>query len=98
RLRRRLAAAAGREIARLSDAALRDSLTGLRNHRCFQEDVRSRLDHDSALHALLIDMDGLKGVNDKLGHQIGDERICQLAAALASACSSVDAHAYRIGG
>jgi diguanylate cyclase (GGDEF)-like protein len=98
RLRRRLAAAAGREIARLSDAALRDSLTGLRNHRCFQEDIRRALEHDSAVHALLVDMDGLKRVNDKLGHQIGDERICQLATALADSCSGVDAHAYRIGG
>jgi diguanylate cyclase (GGDEF)-like protein len=98
RLRRRLAAAAGREIARLSDAALRDSLTSLRNHRCFQEDIRRSLEHDSAVHALLVDMDGLKRVNDKLGHQIGDERICQLATALADSCSGVDARAYRIGG
>lgn len=98
RLRRKLAAAAGREIARLSDAALRDSLTGLRNHRCFQEDIRRSLEHDSAVHALLVDMDGLKRVNDKLGHQIGDERICQLATALADSCSGVDARAYRIGG
>jgi diguanylate cyclase (GGDEF)-like protein len=98
RLRRRLAAAAVREIARLNDVALRDSLTGLRNHRCFQEDIRRSLEHDNSLHALLIDMDGLKRVNDKLGHQIGDERICQLATALADSCSGVDAHAYRIGG
>jgi diguanylate cyclase (GGDEF)-like protein len=98
RLRRRLTAAAGREIARLSDAALRDSLTGLRNHRCFQEDIRRSLERDSGVHALLVDMDGLKRVNDKLGHQIGDERICQLATALADSCSGVDARAYRIGG
>ena len=98
RLRRRLAEANRREIGRLRDAALRDSLTGLRNHRCFQEDVRRSLASDSGLHALLVDMDGLKAVNDGLGHQVGDERICQLATALTTACAGIEAVPYRIGG
>ena len=98
RLRRRLAEANRREIGHLRDAALRDSLTGLRNHRCFQEDIRRSLAGDSGLHALLVDMDGLKAINDGLGHQVGDERICQLAAALATACAGIDAMPYRIGG
>ncbi len=98
RLRRRLADVHRREIGRLRDAALRDSLTGLRNHRCFQEDIRRSLAADAGLHALLIDMDGLKAINDGLGHQAGDERICQLAAALATACTGIDAVPYRIGG
>jgi diguanylate cyclase (GGDEF)-like protein len=98
RLRRRLAEANRREIGRLRDAALRDSLTGLRNHRCFQEDIRRSLARDSGLHALLIDMDGLKAVNDGLGHQAGDERICQLAAALTVACAGIEALPYRVGG
>jgi diguanylate cyclase (GGDEF)-like protein len=98
RLRRRLAEVNGREIERLRDAALRDSLTGLRNHRCFKEDIRRPLSSDSGLHALLVDMDGLKAINDGLGHQAGDERICRLAAALTVACAGIEAESYRIGG
>src|SRR3990172_8967422 len=61
---------------RAKELAIRDSLTGLYNHRYFQE----RLDHEIArsdrflekLSLILIDVDNLKLLNDKYGHQAGD--------------------------
>lgn len=75
---------------RLRDQALTDGLTGLPNHRCFQERldaeiVRARRAGDS-LALLLLDMDGFKAVNDIHGHQAGDLVLRHVAAALAACC------------
>jgi len=96
-LRRRLAEVHRREVERLRLAALRDSLTGLRNHRSFQEDLRLAISERRVEHLLVVDLDGLKATNDDHGHKAGDEMIVKLAEALeavASRCGS----AYRIGG
>ncbi|MEF9476011.1 MAG: sensor domain-containing diguanylate cyclase [Candidatus Mariimomonas ferrooxydans] len=61
------------EIVQLSKT---DGLTGLKNHRTFQEDLENeikrarRLNKNFAL--LLIDIDYFKGLNDTYGHQEGD--------------------------
>jgi diguanylate cyclase (GGDEF)-like protein len=60
-----------------------DSLTGLLNRRSF----RSRLDRHASFSAryggqgavMIIDIDGLKEINDKLGHQPGDNLIRRVA-------------------
>jgi diguanylate cyclase (GGDEF)-like protein len=83
-----------------SDALL-DALTGLGNHRAFQEELAHRLElsalDDDPLALLLIDVDDLKKVNDELGHASGD----QLLAAVGRVASSVlrrSDKAFRIGG
>ena len=68
-----------RENARLRELygrarqdALLDGLTGLGNHRGFQEELARQLEHagrtGSALALLLVDVDDLKRVNDERGH------------------------------
>ncbi len=101
RYRERLERVRQAELERFAAAALTDNLTGLPNHRAFQEDL------DRAMSALeetgrpftlvLIDLDGLKQINDGAGHQAGDECIVALAQSLAAAGRSRDV-AYRIGG
>jgi diguanylate cyclase (GGDEF)-like protein len=90
-----------RELARLSQAALTDPLTGLRNHRAFQEDLARELQRVGRsgvpLSLVLLDLDGLKAINDAHGHQAGDERLQGLARAL-DACRRATDVAYRIGG
>jgi diguanylate cyclase (GGDEF)-like protein/putative nucleotidyltransferase with HDIG domain len=101
RFRRRLAAARATEVERLSQMAMTDQLTGLRNHRAFHEDLARELQRagrgGEPLSLVLLDVDGLKAVNDGEGHQAGDERLQGLADAIRAAQRATDC-GYRIGG
>ena len=63
-----------------------DPLTGLRNHRAFQEDLARELQRvgrtGEPLALALLDVDDLKTLNDTHGHQAGDERLQALADAI----------------
>jgi diguanylate cyclase (GGDEF)-like protein len=91
-----LAAGAHREAERLAGT---DGLTGLGNRRAFMERVtpllEARSEHGVGL--LLRDMDGLKEINDRDGHEAGDVRLRALAAAMRSAGAGEGA-AFRLGG
>jgi diguanylate cyclase (GGDEF)-like protein/PAS domain S-box-containing protein len=81
--------------------ALSDSLTGLANHRRLFEVLLSevcrtkRTEREFSL--LLLDLDGLKTINDRFGHLVGNRALCRLAQVLADCCRSVDT-AARQGG
>ena len=64
----------------------KDALTGLYNRRGMDRWIREkqRTDADSRLSVLMIDMDGLKHVNDNFGHKEGDFAIRAIASALQS--------------
>ncbi len=81
--------------------ALRDPLTGLGNHRAFQEELERRLDearrykHPFAL--VLMDLDDLKQVNDRRGHAAGDAMLSSMGRLIAHGTRSID-RAFRVGG
>jgi diguanylate cyclase (GGDEF)-like protein len=80
------------------DLATRDGLTGLLNHRAFQEAVGGMLGgatHGPAI--VLADLDKFKAVNDTDGHSAGDELLARVGGALRGAIRDGD-HAFRIGG
>jgi diguanylate cyclase (GGDEF)-like protein/putative nucleotidyltransferase with HDIG domain len=99
--RRRVDEVRQRELDRLARAALTDDLTGIRNHRAFHEDLERELHRversDSPLALVLLDMVGLKQVNDGLGHQEGDEQLKALAACMIETMRGSDS-VYRVGG
>ncbi len=70
-----------RELQRqlLKEAATHDALTGLLNRAAvFQfltEDVSRRRDAGETVAVLFIDLDGLKPLNDRYGHEVGDAAI-----------------------
>ena len=90
-----------RERRSLRGAAMKDPLTGVANRRAFAERIRyevarhSRQNREFAVVAL--DLDGFKGVNDRFGHQAGDDLLRQVATALAEALREQDTVA-RVGG
>jgi diguanylate cyclase (GGDEF)-like protein len=100
-LHRRVSANHQAEVERLASAALFDSLTGLRNHRAFHEDLARALQMQirtgRPLTLMMLDLNGLKKVNDIHGHQAGDERLTTLADTLRKSFRGGDC-AYRVGG
>jgi diguanylate cyclase (GGDEF)-like protein len=99
--RRRVERAREAELARLAKAALTDSLTELGNHRAFHEnlerELRRRARSRSSFSVVMLDLDGLKQVNDTLGHQAGDGRIRAVAECLRATMRRLDS-GYRTGG
>ncbi len=81
--------------------SLHDGLTGLGNHRSFQEELDRQLDlfrrHQVAVALLLIDLDDLKVVNDGEGHPAGDRLLVGMANAIRDTLRYGD-RAFRIGG
>jgi diguanylate cyclase len=97
---------------RIVKLAYFDALTGLPN----REQLRNRLNsalaaakqHQRMLAVLYLDLDNFKRVNDTLGHAVGDELLCLVAARLRSSLRADDtvdelpsarsSHIARLGG
>lgn len=101
RYRHRIDEATRLELERLEQAAHIDSLTGLRNHRAFHEDIARDLERarrrGTPLSLVMLDLDGLKETNDLHGHQRGDEHLVLLAGVLLETLRRSDI-AFRVAG
>jgi diguanylate cyclase (GGDEF)-like protein/PAS domain S-box-containing protein len=86
---------------KLSTLALTDGLTGLANRRAFDEALdrewKRTLREGSQISLLLLDIDHFKGFNDQYGHQVGDDCLRAVAAAVSRAVRATDI-AFRYGG
>jgi diguanylate cyclase (GGDEF)-like protein len=86
---------------RMETMATTDGLTGLTNHRSFQERFGDLLEraarHGHRAAVLLCDVDHFKRVNDGYGHPIGDEVLRRVAKVLQEVARKIDITA-RYGG
>jgi diguanylate cyclase (GGDEF)-like protein len=85
----------------LSFLATHDGLTGLPNRtlirdRIEQMLVRAQL-NQTPVAALFVDIDNFKSINDSLGHSVGDDLLCAVAARLDGAVRGADTLG-RLGG
>jgi diguanylate cyclase (GGDEF)-like protein len=92
---------AGKREDRLHSDAITDHLTGLFNRRLFDQQLRQQLAlrerNGRPLSVLAVDLDDLKVLNDRYGHEAGDSALRALADCLHSSCRATDFLA-RVGG
>jgi diguanylate cyclase (GGDEF)-like protein/PAS domain S-box-containing protein len=90
-----------KRVEALSTLAYHDHLTGLPNRSLFRDRLEQAIlsaERQRAGFALLyIDVDRFKAINDSLGHQAGDQVLCEIATRTANALRKSDTLA-RIGG
>lgn len=81
--------------------ATHDALTGLANYREFMDTLERELRRAERSHqsfaVLLLDLDDLKRINDRLGHLAGNRALKRLAEVMKGQCRSTDL-AARYGG
>lgn len=85
-----------------SQLAMCDPLTGLFNRRQFKNNLEIEMEavnngqHDNGA-LVMIDLDRFKPINDKYGHEVGDDVLREIAARIAATARSNDTVA-RLGG
>jgi len=85
----------------LRQQASTDSLTDLANHRRLFEALHAEICRSKhtgrEFSVLLLDLDGLKKINDQFGHLLGNRALCRLGQILRDCCRSINTEA-RHGG
>jgi diguanylate cyclase (GGDEF)-like protein len=87
-----------REARQLADL---DSLTGLHNRRYFYETLGREVDraqrYQRSLSLVIVDVDGFKEINDRIGHLAGDAVLAEIADRIRRVMRSADIPC-RVGG
>ena len=72
-----------RQVASNEWFALHDQLTGLPNRRLFEERLEQAIatsqNNGTRTAVMMIDLNGFKGINDSMGHEVGDLLLQQIA-------------------
>jgi diguanylate cyclase (GGDEF)-like protein len=90
-----------RQALRLAHIAQHDELTGLANRSLFQDRLQRALAfarrHGRMAAVMVLDLNGFKAINDRLGHTAGDRLLCIVARRIVSRLRETDTVA-RLGG
>ncbi len=85
----------------LTSVAYRDALTGLPNRHVLREQIERMMDecdeHESGFAVCFLDLDEFKSINDRFGHDAGDQLLVQFAERLETSLRQSDI-AVRVGG
>ena len=81
--------------------AITDFLTGLYNHRYFQQILTQELGratrYEKMLSMIILDIDNFKSFNDRFGHAVGDKVLIAIGEIIQRSLRKVD-YAFRYGG
>ena len=83
--------------AKIMHMARHDALTNLPNRVLFRDKMEQALSRGDKLAVMFLDLDRFKGVNDSLGHSVGDALLCAVTERLQRVVRGVDTVA-RLGG
>ena len=82
------------QILTLQTLAITDPVTGLTNHRFFQERINEELErslrHKRVFSLIMIDIDHFKKFNDQYGHPEGDKALAKIAQLIKTATRTAD--------
>ena len=91
----------GQRFQRTHELATIDGLTKLYNRQYFEMIIKREINRSQRfrtnLSMVMVDVNGLKEINDRLGHSVGDEILVQTASILQHAVRSID-YVFRYGG
>jgi diguanylate cyclase (GGDEF)-like protein len=101
-IQRQLAEELVRANEKLHALTITDPLTGLHNRRHFSQvlqlELRRGQREGKALALLMVDIDYFKRLNDRLGHQAGDDALKTVATALQGCLRRPSDYCFRLGG
>ena len=84
----------GRQTDRLAELSETDALTGLPNRRVFRRrlaaEIRRASRYATPVSLLVLDVDGLKRINDRRGHAAGDRAIRRVAQSVTATLRASD--------
>jgi diguanylate cyclase (GGDEF)-like protein len=86
-----------RRFEREARAARTDALTGLGHHGALMEHLARAVTQPLPLSLVMVDLDGFKGINDRLGHLAGDALLAGVSARLKHRLRAPETP-YRYGG
>jgi diguanylate cyclase (GGDEF)-like protein len=75
-------------LAKTEKIASQDNLTGLANRNHFNILTENLLQQERSFAIFLLDLDNFKGVNDKYGHNAGDQLLMDIAKTLKDCCGA----------
>ncbi|MDZ5473413.1 GGDEF domain-containing protein [Bacillus sp. 31A1R] len=87
-----------REKEQFYELMVTDYLTGLYNHKSFQEELKYTLDQKKPFVLIMGDIDYFKLINDRYGHMMGDQVLSQIGKLFKEVASSNNGKAFRYGG
>lgn len=82
----------------LDKAAYTDQLTGCLNRRGLLRELAMKSEMGKEFYLIFIDLDNFKQINDTLGHEAGDELLCDVITTWSEIQSKYPFTIYRLGG
>ncbi|WP_066058447.1 GGDEF domain-containing protein [Robertmurraya korlensis] len=83
---------------RYYELMITDYLTGLYNHRSFQEEMKNQKKEKEPFILLMSDIDHFKRINDQYGHIAGDEVLAEIGKLFKECSNQAGGEAFRYGG